>query len=401
MKVALYHNLPVGGAKRVYYDVFAYLKEKYGSDISLTEFVTRYRPDEAMDLAQHLYERVIVKAQPAVSGKNKLVNLISNWVSLRKLKSAQKRLADRINGGGYDLTFVFPCRVEQTPSILRYLDLPSLYYGAEVNRRVFEHPRVVEPEYTGKWQRGNFISKPYYEYLRRNDVLNAECATIIFANSYHTREAMIKTYGLFPTVVYNGLNLDSFKRMDGVEKERAVLSVGTLTPFKGHRLIAEAVTRIPKDNRPEFWIAFHGADEAEESYITDFCEDNGVDLKLIRDLDDDGLRDTYARAAVVALGYVVEPLGLVPLEAMACGTPVVAVNEGGFRETIRNGEVGLLVNREPDEMAEALQRLISDTELYDRMARACRAYIEENWDNRSGAEKYYEIMNEIAGEMNG
>ncbi len=395
MKIALYHNLPVGGAKRVYYDVFSYLKEKYDADISLCEYVTQYNSEEAMDLSACLDERVIVEAKPAASGNNKLINLINNWIGLWELRRAQKEIARRINGGDFDLVFVFPCRVEQTPSLLRFVTIPSLYYGAEVHRRVFEHPRVTEPGYQGNWQRGNFISRPYYENLRRNDVKNAECATLFFANSYHTREAMIKTYGLFPTVVYNGLNLDSFERMEGAEKERAVLSVGNLSPFKGHRLVAEAVAGIPKKLRPELRIAYHSGDDEERNYLSGFCEDNGIDLKVIQGLDDAGLREVYARAYVVALGYVVEPLGLVPLEAMACGTPVVAVKEGGFRETIRDGEVGLLVDRDPADMAEALQRLFEDVDLYNRMAGNCRPNIEENWDNRSGAEKYYEIMRGI------
>ncbi|MCI0480411.1 MAG: glycosyltransferase, partial [Candidatus Dadabacteria bacterium] len=130
--------------------------------------------------------------------------------------------------------------------------------------------------------------------------------------------------------------------------------------------------------------------------LKDLCDAKGVELELIKGLDDVGLRNLYSRARLVALGYVVEPLGLVPLEAMACGTPVVAVKEGGFRETIRDGEVGLLVERDPGDMAAAITRLLTDEDLYQRMRANCRPYVEENWDNRTGAERYYEIMKGIA-----
>ncbi|MCP4229217.1 MAG: glycosyltransferase family 4 protein, partial [bacterium] len=370
---------------------------KYGSESVLTEFVTNYVPGETMDSEPYLDRRVEIGVKPAPSSKIRLANLINNRIHLRKLRKAQRQIANRINVDGYDLAFVFPCRVEQTPSLLRYLAIPSLYYGAEVHRRVFEHPRVVEPEYRGNRQRGNFLSEPYYENLRSGDVRNAESATIVLANSYHTREAMIKTYGLFPVVVYNGLNLDRFAAIEDVAKEPAVLSVGLLSPIKGHRLVAEALARIPAAKRPELWIAYYGGEKGEEGYVSRFCEDNGISLKLTKGLDDEGLRDVYARARVVALGYVVEPLGLVPLEAMACGTPVVAVKEGGFRETIRDGEVGLLTERDPDDMAEAIGRLFDDDALYQRMVANCRPYIEENWDYRTSAERYYAIMREIVG----
>ena len=53
-----------------------------------------------------------------------------------------------------------------------------------------------------------------------------------------------------------------------------------------------------------------------------------------------------ARATVYA--PIMEPFGFVPLESMACGTPVVGVCEGGVRETIRHEETGLLVDRDPE-----------------------------------------------------
>ncbi len=58
-----------------------------------------------------------------------------------------------------------------------------------------------------------------------------------------------------------------------------------------------------------------------------------------------------------------EPFGLAPLEANSCGTPVVAVAEGGVRETIKDGLNGFLVDDEPEAIAQAIKLLLSDAEL--------------------------------------
>ena len=60
---------------------------------------------------------------------------------------------------------------------------------------------------------------------------------------------------------------------------------------------------------------------------------------------DEELVILYNKAKLVVYTPYMEPFGLVPLEAMSCGTPVVGVNEGGVMETVLNGKTGILVER--------------------------------------------------------
>jgi glycosyltransferase involved in cell wall biosynthesis len=64
-----------------------------------------------------------------------------------------------------------------------------------------------------------------------------------------------------------------------------------------------------------------------------------------------------------------EDFGLTPLEAMASGKPVVAVNEGGFRETVVQGKTGLLVRADRDELVRAIREVSKDPQGYEE---ACR-----------------------------
>jgi glycosyltransferase involved in cell wall biosynthesis len=74
-----------------------------------------------------------------------------------------------------------------------------------------------------------------------------------------------------------------------------------------------------------------------------------------------------------------EPFGLVPLEAMSCGTPVVGVREGGVQESIIHEHTGLLVKRDPEKFALAVQRLLSDKDLADEYGRNGREHVLKNW----------------------
>jgi len=80
-----------------------------------------------------------------------------------------------------------------------------------------------------------------------------------------------------------------------------------------------------------------------------------------------------------------EPFGLVPLEAMACGTPIVAVREAGVRETVRDGETGLLCERDPEEYARAVLALLDDERWRAEMGRRSRKHAIENWSWDSAA----------------
>jgi len=85
------------------------------------------------------------------------------------------------------------------------------------------------------------------------------------------------------------------------------------------------------------------------------------------------------RASVVAFPSHLEPFGLVPLEAMACGTPVVGVAEAGIRETVENGKTGFLTERSPADFGRAIELLLGDEALRARMGNAGRRHVEECW----------------------
>ena len=84
-------------------------------------------------------------------------------------------------------------------------------------------------------------------------------------------------------------------------------------------------------------------------------------------IDDEELVLFYNKANILVYAPYLEPFGLVPLEAMSCGTPIVGVNEGGIMETVLNGKTGILVERNVKIFAKTIETLLKNDERIDKL----------------------------------
>jgi glycosyltransferase involved in cell wall biosynthesis len=89
--------------------------------------------------------------------------------------------------------------------------------------------------------------------------------------------------------------------------------------------------------------------------------------------------DILNRARVMLYAPRLEPFGYAPLEANACGLPVIAVAEGGVRETVEDGVNGLLVENDPPCMAAAIERLMADDPLHQRLSEGAAERAGSKW----------------------
>jgi alpha-1,3/alpha-1,6-mannosyltransferase len=108
------------------------------------------------------------------------------------------------------------------------------------------------------------------------------------------------------------------------------------------------------------------------------------------------IRNLLSRCCCVIYTPDDEHFGLVPLEAMAAGRPVIAVRSGGPLETIRDGETGLLCSGTPDAFADAIAWLLLHPEDSERMGTAGRDRVAAHFSRRSFAERLTEVVEELA-----
>lgn len=390
MRIAVYHNLPSGGAKRFLYDLLAALSGDVEFHLFVPSSAERgFYPLTPYVASEKVYPFSLKTAGDYIGFLGYPFEIERLW----RLWGLAGRVAKDIDAGGFDVAFIDHCRVEQSPSVLRRIETPTVYFSQEVHRRLFEHPLLNRPDYELRNRLGDLLHLPGDMFLRGRDRKNAAAADYVVANSYHTREALIKTYGVFADVIYPGVDMSRFPPgLPATVRENAVLSVGILAPFKGHRFVLKAISRIPKTVRPELRVIFNRELFGERGCLENLAVKLDVKLDFKEDIPEDEIVNEYCRCKVVALAQVVEPFGLVPLEAMACGTPVVAVKEGGFRETVADGLVGRLVDRNVEKFGVALKDMLTDDGLWNDMSAACRPYVEKNWTVRNSAAAFLDVF---------
>jgi glycosyltransferase involved in cell wall biosynthesis len=136
----------------------------------------------------------------------------------------------------------------------------------------------------------------------------------------------------------------SFFTPGGAPPEPYFLVVSALVPYKRLDVAIEAASRLGARLK----IAGTGPDEGRLRAL------GGATVEFLGAVEGDALRTLYRGAQALVLPAV-EDFGIAPVEAMACGRPVVALGLGGATETVEPGVTGLLVDRQvPEAFADAM-----------------------------------------------
>jgi D-inositol-3-phosphate glycosyltransferase len=180
---------------------------------------------------------------------------------------------------------------------------------------------------------------------------------------------------------------DEAKEYVGIPKEdRMVLFVGRIEPLKGVDTLIRSMSclRIKEIERPAY-LAVIGGDpnvpaeqmSAEMLRLQSLCEDLCMDRMVVflGKREQDSLPYYYSAADVLVMPSHYESFGMVALEAMACGTPVVASQVGGLAFLIQDGITGFHVpDQDEDALCDRLTRILGDSSLREKMGRAAADY---------------------------
>jgi glycosyltransferase involved in cell wall biosynthesis len=232
-----------------------------------------------------------------------------------------------------------------------------------------------------RWFLVDFIRTQQLRVLARNERLNAGAFDLILVNSYFSRESVLRVYGLDSTVCYPGVDTRLFVN-HRYARENFVVSVGELSVHKNVQFVIEAIAQMPPPRPRLVWIANKVSKEYYEE-IRSLAESRKVIFELRMSISDNDLVQTLNHAAAMVYAPRLEPFGLAPLEANACGLPVIAVAEGGVRETIIDGVNGLLVHHDPKMMARAVERLTEDKDLAAQLTNNGSKIVQEKWSLHS------------------
>jgi phosphatidylinositol alpha-mannosyltransferase len=171
-------------------------------------------------------------------------------------------------------------------------------------------------------------------------------------------------------VLFNGIDLEAYSGPIVEQRDNAIFFCGRHEPRKGLGVLLEAVSLMPGDVR--LWIASDGPET--ESLKAQYQNDQRIEwLGRISDAEKiDRLRRASLFCAPSLRG---ESFGIVLLEAMAAGTPVVSTDIDGYRNVATDGENALLVEPgNPQALASAMSRIIADPRLATRLTAAGRIH---------------------------
>jgi glycosyltransferase involved in cell wall biosynthesis len=222
--------------------------------------------------------------------------------------------------------------------------------------------------YFGPAQVGAFRSgllRPVLARLARWDRDTAGRVDRYVANSHYVAGRIRRYYNRGSTVVHPPVETSFYRPDSAVTPGRSLLAVSALVPYK--RL--DVAIRAAATARMPLTIVGRGPEEARLRAV---AAETGGDVTFTGWVDDEQIRGYYQRCRALVMPGV-EDFGMVPVEAQACGRPVVALGEGGALDSVVDGVTGILVQ---DASAEAFADAVHAVATRDFDSAAIRRHAE-------------------------
>lgn len=358
----------VGGAETYAYE----LARGLGARGHEVDMYTQYplELDDGFDVHENVSVRRLTKARKA------LVTFETLYFSL----SARRRVAfdeyDIIHGTlmpPSTIGLVGKRSVDDTPIVVTS-------HGTSIDETM-----AVDPQRLGDY----LLKFAFYPLNAVLDAIAGRRADAIIAISDHVRDRLIDTYGFPPdrvSVIPHGVDTERFRPRDGhhpaVDPDAlSLLYLGRLDPRKGIDLLLRSLQRS-KYPDVELIVGGTGRHAARlQRLVTEAGITNQV--RFLGHVPEAELPDLYSAADLVVLPSRYEGYGLVLLEAMACGTPVIGTDAGGIPQVIDDGETGFVVERDETALANAIDAVRAEPQRIQALGDAARAAAQRrDWMNQ-------------------
>ena len=208
----------------------------------------------------------------------------------------------------------------------------------------------LEKEYTANLkQPKKFFVQKTLKYIRKWDIKTLNRVDYFIANSNFVKERIERIYKREATVIYPPVDTDKFKFYE--KKEDYYLTVCRLVGYKKVDLIVKAFNQMPNKKL----VLIGDGEELEK--IKKMAQKN---IEILGYQEDKEIVK-YMQKAKAFVYVAIEDFGITPIEAMSCGTPVIALNKGGTLETVKNGITGLHFKEQN------IQSIINSIEKFEKM----------------------------------
>ncbi|OPX32252.1 MAG: hypothetical protein B1H09_00855 [Gemmatimonadaceae bacterium 4484_173] len=376
--------LPSGGGIRVVKQFTEGLAERFHVHLNRPDGGSRLK--NLKNISETVYPYPLWRKPSGILRPVAPVFLIARLISF---KSVCGTIAKSINSNA-DVALVHNSMPIAAPPVLDYLKIPALYY-------CFEHPRHIYESDIIK-RTGSFVSelalKPLCAVEKRMDRVSVRNATAVATFSRYMKQNIKQYYHRDSTVIRPGIDTNFFCPAENTDsRENFVLSVGALWPYKGHETVIRILGSIPPTERPSLRIIADREYPGYSAQLSGLADRLSVEMRIEKSITNTELRTLYQNATAVLCCQRREPYGLVPLEAMACRTPVIAISEGGFPDNIIHGETGFLFDGTVQSGAELLARVLHIRN--SDMEENAYAFVTGKRNLKSGIQELTTILEEL------
>ncbi|WP_348814137.1 glycosyltransferase, partial [Flavobacterium maritimum] len=173
--------------------------------------------------------------------------------------------------------------------------------------------------------------------IQKWDLSNSENVDYFIANSEHIAQRIKKTYNKESVVIYPPVDVDFFTLEE--QKEDYYLTASRMVPYKKTQLIVEAFNELPD---LKLIVAGEGPELEKLQKIAN------SNIEFVGFVENKKLRSLMQKAKAFVFAAE-EDFGIIPVEAQACGTPVIALKKGGTLETVLEKETGIFFEEQTAE----------------------------------------------------
>lgn len=406
MRIALWHDMPSGGGLRALDNHVRGLAST-GHEVHIwTTPATTTLPSEALVASVHTVGLELP------SQRSHWTMLKASWrgcrTDIEAYEEHSHHCAREIRSIEPDLVFAHPGATFRVPAIACHLpEVPSVLFLHEPHRALFEaqfNPPWVAPPAADRRIRFSTVREFVHErlvvdqsrILLRNEITWLAGFDDVLVNSLFSREAVLRAYGRECQPMRLGIDLDRFPAQPRPAELRGnVLCVGAMVIEKNPHFLVRAVAAAGPSVRRFVWIANY-ANPQLAAEVESMASALGLEFELRVDVTDQALIDAYRAADIFVYAPRLEPFGLAPLEANATGLPVVAVAEGGVRETIVDGVNGIVASPDPQSFGTVLAGLLNDAHRTRELGHAARAHVARAWPSEAAATALDERLRIVA-----
>lgn len=368
--VVLPYLTNIGGAARYAWELSEFLAKR-GDDIIIVSLYTDKK----------LYNSEHVKIIDLADSSN-LTQSIKFWINLKKISN---KLSDLINIEKPDLVLFnhFP----STLWVKKYPGIPILCY-----------PQDIELLYSDTYtQNLSSFSRIVWRFLRLfvryYDKKQWKNFDQVICNSNFSALRISEKYNVEPLVIYPGTDTNVFSPIQKNLNEKTILLIADHKTRRADFFLQNVNQLLKKRQDFQIWVV--GSTGLYENELKELVKKCHIEkfVTFFGRVSDSKLRELYAKAHIFIHLQRIHPFGLVFIEAMSCGTPVIGCMPGATEEIIKNGETGFLISENDHiKLFENVEKILDNPELSVSMGLQGRERVKQNFELSDQYEKIRNVM---------